>query len=75
MLIENSEFKNNLYFPNEDSDYRSCMRHIDWKRGNPYVFKIDDFDELINSPCMFARKFDINTDRKICEKIFNYLKS
>lgn len=38
-------------------EYHSCLRHLDWKRGNPYVFTIDDFEELKNSPALFARKF------------------
>ena len=49
------------------------MRHIDWKRGKPYIFRNDDFDELISSNCMFARKFDEKIDNEIIEKIFDYL--
>lgn len=40
-----------------DDEYHSCLRCIDWKRGNPYTFKIDDFDMLKASPALFARKF------------------
>ena len=47
------------------------MRYIDWKRGKPYTWgqKENDFDELMNSPYMFARKFD-ETHMEIVEKIF-----
>lgn len=38
-------------------EYHGCLRHLDWNRGTPYVFTIDDFDELKNSPSLFARKF------------------
>ena len=40
-----------------DNEYHSCLRCIDWKRGKPYTFKIDDFDMLKASPALFARKF------------------
>lgn len=46
------------------------MREIDWNRGNPYVFRTEDFEILMNSPCMFARKFDEKTDREIIERIY-----
>ena len=47
-------------------------RYIDWKRGsnnNPYVFREDDFEELKNALGLFARKFDLNVDKKIVEKL------
>lgn len=44
-------------------------RHIDWKRGYPYVFKRKDFDELVNSSDLFARKFDVDTDKRIVDMI------
>lgn len=47
-------------------------RYIDWKRGNPYVWKITDANELISSDCLFARKFDYEQDNKIVEYIKNY---
>ncbi len=43
----------------EERDHGS-LRHIDWKRGNPYTFGNDDFDELMNSEKLFARKFSSN---------------
>ena len=33
------------------------MRLIDWRRGNPYVWRDEDYDELIHSDRIFARKF------------------
>ena len=50
------------------------MRYIDWDRGNPYVFRIDDYDALMKSDCMFARKFDEKIDKEIIEKIYLTLK-
>ncbi len=47
-------------------------RYIDWARGsnnNPYVFRESDFEELKSSNALFARKFDLNIDQKIVEKL------
>ena len=72
-LFFNSDFKNRLYRFKEDDGYESCLRYIDWKRGNPYIFKIKDYDEIITSNMLFARKFDWKIDREIIYKISDYL--
>jgi hypothetical protein len=72
-LVYNSDFKNNLYLNKKDDSYKANMRLIDWQRGGPYTFRIDDFEELINSDRFFARKFDINIDRNIVDKISEYV--
>lgn len=42
-----------------DGDYqRGSMRMIDWHRGEPYSWKIEDTEELMNSGCLFARKIE-----------------
>ena len=51
------------------------MRHIDWNRGQPYVWKNADFEELVTSQRAFGRKFDSHIDNEIIEKIKQYLKS
>ncbi len=72
-LVYNSKFYNNLYLKKDD-DYMSIVRYIDWNRGEPYIFKSEDFDELINSKYLFARKFSTKTDKKIIDKLYNYIK-
>ena len=72
-LIINSEKDWNLAFPPDDHDYHSCMRYIDWTRGSPYVFQREDYQELMESNFMFARKFDLEQDREICDMIYNTL--
>lgn len=37
---------------------RSCMREIDWNRGNPYVWQLEDYDQLVHSDRLFARKMN-----------------
>lgn len=51
----------------------ACLRYIDWTRGNPYVWKIEDYNRLINSDYLFARKFDEKISKNIIDKIYNTL--
>ena len=50
-------FRAALY--SEKDEYEGCMRLIDWKRGNPYVWTLADKEELKQSNRLFARKFDM----------------
>lgn len=66
----NSEFRQKLhdYSPN----YRGHMRLIDWQRGNPYVWRDEDYDELMHSDRIFARKFSsehIGIVKKITDSV------
>lgn len=76
-LVYNSKFKDRLYYNKMDENYKACMRYVDWHRedctSSPHVWRYEDFQELINSDYLFARKFDPNIDKKIIEKLFNYL--
>lgn len=47
----------------------SCLRQIDWERGRPYTYTINDKEELIRSNNYFARKFSTNVDRAIIDWI------
>ena len=52
------------------------LRLIDWKRGSgahPYVWRIDDYEQLISSDELFARKFDENVDYEIINKAAEYV--
>lgn len=51
------------------ADYRDKNNHLytnmvytDWERGRPYTFRTEDYEELISSPYLFARKFDEEID-------------
>ena len=68
-VMINSDFAKNLHSKKFDNDHRACMRCIDWTRGHPFVFTSGDYDELMNSGCLFARKFSISQDDKIVKKI------
>lgn len=69
-LINNSGKDWAMAFPTYDHRYHTCMRHIDWTRGSPYTFQSKDYQELMENECMFARKFDLEKDREICDMIF-----
>ena len=68
-LLMNSKFKDNVYYDNKEKRY-SNMRLIDWNLGNPYVFLKKDYDRLISSDCLFARKFDIDVDKEIIMNLY-----
>lgn len=68
----NTEFKDKIHDLSSLSN--SSKRYIDWKRGKPYTFRYDDFEELMNSNCFFARKFDEKVDMKIVDKIYQTLR-
>lgn len=72
-LIYNSSFKDKLYYDRFEKRNTS-LRFVDWKRGNPYIFRLADFNDLISSHYIFARKFDEKIDNEIILKIHDYLK-
>ena len=70
-VARNSEFAEKICNPNTMRSVPDT-RHIDWERGsnnNPYVFREADYEELMKSKALFARKFDLNIDQKIVEKL------
>lgn len=70
-VARNSKFASNICNPNTMPEV-SDTRYIDWNRGsnnNPYIFRTEDFQELKSAPGIFARKFDLNVDADIVEKL------
>lgn len=65
-IVYNSPIKNTVC--------ARSLRFVDWKRGQPYTFTIEDYDLLINSAKdkLIARKFDTNKDDEIIKQIYNY---
>ncbi len=58
----------------DHNGYTRCMRHIDWDRGNPYVWTDADYEELKKTDDLFARKFDYKKGFDIINKLYNELK-
>lgn len=68
-IIINSAFKQDVY--DIGDAYHSCMRLIDWQRGNPYTFDIDDLPEILNSDRLFVRK--IGNEEEKQRELVEYL--
>lgn len=74
-----------LYYLNKNGDdigyLKGCLRKIDFtknKRRYPYVWGSlntteNDFQELMESGCLFARKFDEDVNREIIERVAKYV--
>ena len=67
-VFEHKEFLNRIYCPNDQ--YKSCMRYIDFKRGNPYIFNIKDMEELYKADRFFARKVTMEVMQKLQKHLF-----
>ena len=49
------------------------MRYIDWKRrdgGSPYTFRLVDYDGIMSSGKLIARKFSDQVDQNVIRKVF-----
>lgn len=67
-LVYNSSLFRNVYFTQNEIKYGN-LRLTDWKRGKPYIFKNEDYDMIINSGYLFARKFDEKVDSTIIDRL------
>ena len=70
ILLINSPFVDKFY--SKTDEYKGCLRKVDWQRGNPYIWQLKDYDELINSNMLFARKFS-SEHWDLVEKISDYV--
>ena len=61
-LCVNSDFRERLYNQDFDNNYDACKRLIIWderNRKSPKTFSNEDWEVLLNSSCLFARKFSL----------------
>lgn len=49
------------------------LRFIDWNRGSPYTYRMCDFDLLMGSNKLFARKFNSSIDVQVIDKIVDII--
>ncbi len=72
--IMNSPFRDTLPEHAFENNYASCLRYIDWQRGNPYTFTNADLGELLAAPetALFARKFDYRSNPGIVDALFDH---
>lgn len=70
-IVINSMFADRIYqYAGTENTEEAAMRLVDWERGGPYVFKNEDYSELLNSNMIFARKFDCQTDSNIVNRLY-----
>lgn len=62
-IILNSHFK--------DKVINNNLRYLEWEpwQSHPNIFRKGDYNKLISSDRLFARKFDVNVDSKIIKMI------
>ena len=66
-LFVNSHFVDKRYIP--EKNVPSNLRAINWTRGNPYVWRLEDCNDLLNSDCLWARKFSTKQDKRAIDYI------
>ncbi|MBQ3427207.1 MAG: hypothetical protein IJH37_08705 [Clostridia bacterium] len=68
MMINEGGYRDRLYSGGN-------MRLIKWDGGNsPLTLDIDDYDEIMQSGCLFARKFDGDNKVEVIDKLFKMIK-
>ena len=75
-VLYNSPFKKNIFKglePNETDFGNYNLREIDFKRGNPWIWKEIDLEYLLASNKFFARKFS-SSEYNVVNKLLEHLK-
>lgn len=72
-IVVNSEYKQRLYHAAFDDSKLGNMRFIEWVNHAPRDLIAEDFDALKNSPLLFARKFNPDTDNQIVKQVLSTL--
>jgi hypothetical protein len=70
-LVANSPFMERRAFMGWDDELSATMRFVDWTGGgaSPRTLTSADYDQLMDSGMLFARKFDDSLDEGIIQKI------
>jgi len=70
-LVANSPFMEKRAYMGWDDEMAATMRYVDWTRGgaSPRTLTSADYDMLMNSGMLFARKFDESVDADVIARI------
>ena len=70
-LVANSPFMDKRAFPGWDDELAATMRYVDWSDNgaSPRTLTSADYDLLMQSGMLFARKFDERVDADIIRRI------
>lgn len=54
---------------------KGCLRYIVFSKGNPSpkALTMADYDNIMSSGCLFARKFDVNVDVNVINKLISFV--
>jgi hypothetical protein len=54
---------------------QNCLRYVDWEIGPEYprILQINDYEKIMRSKNLFARKFDETVDKEIINKIYKVI--
>ncbi len=69
-LILNSEFYSRVFFADENTRTTHTTRYSVWHNGSPVALKSADYDKIVQSGMLFARKFDENIDLDVVERLY-----
>ena len=74
-LLMSSDYRERLFDKRMNGDYGAIKREIDWERGEPYVYRLEDLNQLLCSTNFFARKFSWNVDSEIVKALEEKIKA
>ena len=60
-VIGNSTFADKIYNKESGDPYAECLRYARFNGTSPFVLSMKDYDTLVKSNCLFARKFGTST--------------
>ena len=54
---------------------KNCLRYIDWETGpeHPRILRMEDYDKIMQSGHLFARKFEEEVDKEIIDRIYQVI--
>lgn len=75
-IIGNSSFGNCIYKHNIQDSHAECMRYVRFNKESPFILDMKDFEDLVKSDRLFARKFGTKKpeEKELVDKIFDLYK-
>jgi len=54
---------------------KNCLRYVDWDsvRQHPRTLQMEDYEKIMHSDALFARKFDEEIDKDIIDRIYKII--
>ena len=69
-ICANSDFKNHIY--DQYSESNGCLRAIKWEKNQIVAWTMNEMDQLLQSPMLFARKFSFS-DMKLVDYLLSQI--